>query len=202
MSDISDKTVTIVGGLVATTSVSAPTSTFGSANASLTTIQASGGIYPYSFAITTPSSLPTGMTIDPVTGVIGILATTPAGTYDMVVTATDSTTGTPLTGTISFSIVIALNIANTSPTAQTNGTTNVLFTASATGNTGTVAWTLLPASTTLGFVINSSTGAVTAANVASAIGSATVTVIATDSASATGATGNAVGQRTVSVTVN
>ncbi len=195
-------TVTIAGGLVATTSVSAPTSTFGSANASLTTIQASGGIYPYSFAITTPSSLPTGMTIDPVTGVIGILATTPAGTYDIVVTATDSTTGTPLTGTISFSIVIALNIANTSPTAQTNGTTNVLFTASATGNTGTVAWTLLPASTTLGFVINSSTGAVTAANVASAIGSATVTVIATDSASATGATGNAVGQRTVSVTVN
>ena len=194
--------LTIAGGLVVSTSVLAPVSTFGTANASLTTIQASSGVYPYSYAITTPSSLPTGMTIDPLTGVIGILATTPAGTYNVVVTATDATSGTPLTGTVSFAIVIALNISNTSPAAQTHGTTTALFTASATGATGTVTWSLTSAGTALGFVINSTTGVVSADNVSSAIGSSTVTVIATDSASATGATGNAVGQKTVSVTVN
>ena len=109
-------TVTVAGGLVVSSSGTAPyLATFGTPSASLTTVQGTGGVYPYLYAITSPVSLPTGMTINSATGVVGTTALTPAGTYHVTVLATDSTSGTPLTGSITFDIAVALQISRTAP---------------------------------------------------------------------------------------
>jgi len=100
-------TLTIAAGLVLSGPSATVTGSALTANAALTTVQAAGGTYPYTYAITSPSSLPAGMTINSSTGVIGVTALTPAGTYHMTVQATDSMSGTPLTGTISFDITLS-----------------------------------------------------------------------------------------------
>jgi hypothetical protein len=197
-------TVTIAGGLVVASSGTAPyTGTFGTANATLTTISATGGVYPYTFAITSPASLPTGMTIDANTGVIGITALTPAGTYHVTVTATDSTADTPLTGTATFDIVVALHVVSSGVTAGTAAQVNAnLGTVSATGNTGTVSYTIdSTTSPPAWFTVNSSTGVIGTTSSAVA-GTYSVTVIATDSTTATGAASAGTGKTTVSITIN
>ncbi len=72
----------------------------------VTTIQPSGGIAPYTYAL---ASNPTaaGITVDPNTGIVSVDATVAAGAYTVTVTATDSTTGTPLTGSITFTITLS-----------------------------------------------------------------------------------------------
>ena len=100
-------TLVVAGGLFLTGPSSTITASTGTADAAIATVTATGGTYPYTYAITSPSSLPTGMTINPATGVIGITAATPAATYNITVTATDSTSGTPLTGTFSFTITLS-----------------------------------------------------------------------------------------------
>ena len=67
-------------------------------------LTAAGGIAPYSFAVSS-GTLPAGLTINATTGVI---AGTPAGSGDttFAITVTDSTTGTPSTATISYTLQI------------------------------------------------------------------------------------------------
>ena len=193
-------TVTVAGGLVVSTSGSAPyLATFGSASATLTTAQGSGGEYPYTYAITSPSTLPTGMTINSATGVIGTTALTPAGTYHVTVLATDSTSGTPLTGSVTFDIVVALQISRTAPTSRANGVAGAISTVTATGATGTITYTLDATTAALGWVtINASTGAV-AVTSGSVAGVVNATVTATDGTAAPGA--SSAGTATIGVTI-
>jgi uncharacterized protein (TIGR03437 family) len=193
-------TVTVAGGLVVSTSGPAPyLATFGSASATLTTAQASGGEYPYNYAITSPSPLPTGMTINSATGVIGTTALTPAGTYNVTVLATDSTSGTPLTGSITFSVNVALQISRTAPVSRANGVAGAISTVTATGATGTITYTLDATTAALGWVtINASTGAV-AVTGSSVAGVVNAVVTATDGTAAPGAA--TAGTATISVTV-
>jgi len=188
-------TLTVAGGLFITAAGSSPfTGTFGTANASVTTVTAAGGVFPYAYAITSPGSLPTGMTINASTGVVGITALTPAGNYSVTVTATDSTTGTPLTGSVAFAINVGLLMtpSNTlSPTASAGGAVRTI---TATGNTGAVTY----ATATTGFTVNSSTGVVSATAGALAANSYAVVVTATDATAAPGAASAATG--TVSFT--
>jgi hypothetical protein len=194
-------TLTVAGGLVLSSSGGAPyNGIFGTANASLTTVVATGGTYPYAYAMTAPGTLPTGMTINAVTGVVGITALTPAGTYHVTVQASDSTSGTPLTGTLTFDIVVALQMSRTTPVTQTHGTPGTLSTVSTTGAIGTITYTLDAPSLALGFTINSSTGAV-GSGIAVA-STPTVIVTATDSATAPGAATAGVGTISIAVTVN
>ena len=196
--------LTVAGGLVVSSTGVAPyNGTFGTANASLTTVSAAGGVYPYSFAITSPGTLPTGMTIGAGTGIIGITALTPAGTYHITVTATDSTAITPLTGTITFDIVVALHMARTAPATGTSGTASNISTVSATGNTGTLSYSLDATTLGLGWVaINSSTGVVSITTGAPASTSITATVTATDGTAAPSAATPGTGTITVVVATN
>src|SRR5258708_14217008 len=140
------------------------------------------------------------MTINAVTGVVGITALTPAGTYHVTVQASDSTSGTPLTGTLTFDIVVALQMSRTTPVTQTHGTPGTLTTVTATGAIGTITYSLDAPSLALGFTINSSTGAVGSGT---AIASTpTVIVTATDSLTAPRAATAGVGTISIPVTVN
>ena len=83
---------------------------------------------------------------------------------------------------------------------------DVLTTVTATGNSGTIIYTLDAASLTKGFLINASSGAVTQGT-AVAADSGNITVTATDSVTkATGASnlakGFGTGSKTIAVTVN
>jgi uncharacterized protein (TIGR03437 family) len=194
-------TLTVAGGLFMTSVGSGTyTGTFGTANATLTPlVSATGGTFPYAFTITAPASLPTGMTVGATTGRVGITALTPAGTYHVTATATDSTAGTPLTGAITFDVVVNLRMANTTPVSQAHSTAGVLTTVSATGNTGTITYSLDAASITAGLAIDPSTGDVTPGTATAATYSITVT--ATDDTAATGAASPGTGTTTISVTV-
>lgn len=74
------------------------------------TISASGGVAPYTYAITA-GSLPLGLSLNGTTGEISGTPTSP-GTYPFTVTATDSTAPTAITGSQVYSVVIYLQLAN------------------------------------------------------------------------------------------
>lgn len=194
-------TLTVAGGLVVTSTGSSPySSTYGTASATLTTVSAAGGTFPYTYAFTS-SPIPLGMTINTTTGVIGVSALTPAGTYNLTITATDSAT-TPLTGTLSITVVVALRVVASGPVAGTAGSASTITTPTTTGQTGTLTYTLDATTAALGWVtINSSTGvvAVTSGSVA---GTYPVTITATDGTAASGSSANATGTATISMVIN
>lgn len=194
-------TITVAGALYLTSSGTAPyNEVYSVPNATVTTVSAVGGTYPYTYAITSPSPVPVGLTIDSATGVISV-GTIPAGTYHLTVTATDSAS-TPLTGTLTFDLVVALKLTNTTPTAVTATNAGAITTVSATGNTGTITYTLDATTAALGWVtINSSTGAV-AVTSSSVAGSYPITVTATDGTAPTGASSVATGTVTFTMTIN
>lgn len=194
-------TITVAGALYLTSSGTAPyNEVYSVPNATVTTVSAVGGTYPYTYAITSPSPVPVGLTIDSATGVISV-GTIPAGTYHLTVTATDSAS-TPLTGTLTFDLVVALKLANTTPTAVTATNAGAITTVSATGNTGTITYSLDATTAALGWVtINSSTGAV-AVTSSSVAGSYPITVTATDGTAPTGASSAATGTVTFTMTIN
>ncbi|HVW84093.1 MAG TPA: putative Ig domain-containing protein [Bryobacteraceae bacterium] len=196
-------TLIVAGGLFMTSSGSAPYhATFGTASAAQTAALATGGTYPYTYAITSPASLPAGLTVNPTSGVVGTSALTPAGTYHVTVTATDSTSGTPLTGSITFDIVVALQVSRTNPVAVTAGSAGTITTVSATGNTGTVTYALDAATAALGWVtLNSSTGVV-AVTTGSVSGTKSITVTATDGTTPANATAAGTGSVTFTMTIN
>ncbi|MES2834634.1 MAG: IPT/TIG domain-containing protein [Pseudomonadota bacterium] len=77
-------------------------------------IAASGGVAPYSYAVTA-GVLPNGLTLSPSTGV---LSGTPSdnGTFNFTVTATDSATGNgPYAGSRAYSLFIALDPPTANP---------------------------------------------------------------------------------------
>jgi hypothetical protein len=91
-----------------------PTNVGGTANAQLNnsmnqfTLQATGGVLPYSWAVTT-GSLPTGIVLDSATALVH---GTPTGTTQtFIVTVTDSTGGTPLTATQSLTLTVATPVS-------------------------------------------------------------------------------------------
>lgn len=196
-------TLTVAGGLYVTNTGTSPFDyTFGTAHASISTVAATGGTYPYTYAITAPASIPTGMTVSS-SGVVGVTALTPAGTYPVTVTATDSA-ATPLTGSANFTIVEALNVTNGGSVAAVSGGSagNITGALTTAGETGTVTYSLDATTAALGWVtINSSTGAV-AVTSSSVTGSYPVTVTATDSTTAPGSSTAATGTYTFTMTIN
>ncbi len=186
-------TLTVSGGLFASASGTSPfTGTFGTAISTVTTVSVSGGTFPYTFAITTPSSLPTGMAVGASSGVVSTTTLTPAGNYNITVRGTDATTTTPLTGSTTFALNIGLLMTPTSSLAPLSGVGGPVRTITATGGTGTIAY----ATATSGFTINSTTGVLSASNTLGA-GTYTVIVTATDGTVAPGAATAATGTITL-----
>jgi uncharacterized protein (TIGR03437 family) len=197
--------VTIAQGLFMSTTT--PTvSTFATLNAGVSTVTASGGVsaYHYSMVITS-HSLPTGLTIDAASGVISTTTATPAGSYLLKVTALDSTSGTPLTGSITFTIVIHDKLVATTPVSfSVGGSTapGVFNTMTTTGGSGTYTYALDVA--TQAFVnansawlsFSTSTGVLTVGSGYVQTSSFTVTVTATDSTTPANASAAGTGSTT------
>ena len=189
-------TITVAGGLFVTSSGTSPhTGTFGTADAAVSTVTATGGTFPYAYDITTPSTDPVGMTLGASSGVLGYTALTPAGNYSITVTATDFASPA-VTGTTSFAVNIALLMTPSSTATPSTGTAGPVRTITATGNTGAVTY----ATATAGFTVNSSTGVVSSTN-GTAAGTYTVVVTATDATVAPGAAAVATGTVSFSATV-
>ena len=199
-------TLTVAGGLVVTSSGVAPyNATFGTAVGTVTRATAVGGVFPYAYAITAPGTLPTGMTINATSGIISTTVLTPAGTYNVTVTSTDSTAGTPLTGSVTFTIVVALRMVKTSTVNGANGVASTITTVTATGATGTITYTLDATTLALpnGWVtIDANTGVVSITTDAPVAASTTVTVTATDGTAAPGAATAGSGTITFTFAVN
>ena len=192
-------TITVAGGLFVISSGASASpylGTFGTANASIATVTATSGIFPYTYAITSPVSIPAGMTVNASSGVVAILSTTPAGNYTVIVTGTDSTSTTAVTGSTSFAINLALLMTPSATATPTNGAAGPVRTITATGGTGTITY----ATATAGFTVNGSTGVVSSTN-GTAAGTYTVIVTATDGTAAPGASSVATGTVTFSATV-
>ncbi len=201
-------TITVYGGLVVTSSSGTGTGTFGTANTTmLPTITPTGGTFPYTFAISS-SPAPLGMTVVPsgctnganpctngATAKLETAASTPAGTYVVNVTATDSAT-TPVTGSVSgITITVAPKLTVSTPTPQPATTAGVLVTVTAqTGNTnGTVVYSLneytsntdgTPLGSPSGLSLDTATGNLTPGTAVA--GTYYLTVTATDSAGSGG----------------
>ena len=151
------------------------------------TLQASGGIAPYSWALGSGTTLPTCLTLKST----GVLTTTSgtapaascAGTYsDITFTVTDSGTATPLTATspaLTISIVAAPAITFTGAVPAT-GTYNAAYSgsAAATGGAGALAYSISGGSMPGGLSLNPATGAIT--GMPSAVGTFNFTVQAAD----------------------
>jgi uncharacterized protein (TIGR03437 family) len=193
-------TITVTGGLEMVSSNSGPfAATFDVLSASLTTITPAGGIpggYTFGLISSTSQAPVTGLQIN-ASGVISSQTTTMAGVYNMIAKAHD-TSAPPLTGAYSFAINVALNMPAPSTTPRPSGTSaGVLATAVATGNSGTLVYSLDGASLTKGFLISASSGALTVGT-APALANWGVTVTATDGT----APANAAAVGTASVSFN
>ncbi|WP_316813794.1 putative Ig domain-containing protein [Pedobacter heparinus] len=149
------------------------------------TITASGGIAPYSFAVTA-GALPPGLTLS----TTGVLSGTPSGggTFNFTLTATGSSTGTgaPHTGSRAYSIVVAPPTVLFPATSLANGNAGVAYSATlnpANGGTAPYSYVLTAGALPPGLSLNS-TGALSGTPTAS--GTFNFAVRATDASTGSG----------------
>jgi hypothetical protein len=109
--------VVTVGNGLFMTDTTQTTGTFGSANAAVTIVTATGGVAPYGYVLPGGYTTATGIAINQTTGVVSTAATTKAGTYNLAVSAVDSGT-TPLS-TTTFPVVVGLNVPAVTPNSIT-----------------------------------------------------------------------------------
>jgi len=143
-----------------------------------TTLTASGGTSPYTYAVTS-GSLPAGLSLS--SGVISGTPTT-AGSYTFTVTATDNSS---YTGSQSYTLVInSVPTITLTPTTLSAGTVGTSYSATLTASGGASPYTYsVTGSLPTGLSLSSS-GAIS--GTPTAVGSYTFTVTATDSSSYTG----------------
>jgi hypothetical protein len=193
-------------GLVLSTDGGNPpyTAAFGSIGA-LTNVSATGGVYPYTFTIT--SAAVAGMSIDGTAGASSALSMTAslkAGTYTVTVQATDSSPS-HVTGTITFDVAIGLAMAHDTILSPSKTSGGAVTTYTTTGQTGTLTYDLDAPSKALGFQISSPGGAISLSSTNTVTGGSTYSVIVTvtDGTLATGAKtgGYGAGTDTIGITV-
>jgi uncharacterized protein (TIGR03437 family) len=153
----------------------------------VSTMTASSGIAPYTYTIT--SSVAAGIAFGS-GGSANVLSTssaTPAGNYTVTVGATDSTTGTALTGSDTFPFTVALNVTKSALATIANGASGTLTTISVAGSAGGTPTFALDATTLArGWIAIDSSGNITLSGAVTGTWSVTVTV--TDGAAPTGGT--------------
>ncbi|OWG15640.1 hypothetical protein KDK82_3133 [Delftia sp. K82] len=144
------------------------------------TFTASGGTAPYTYA--SSGTLPTGMTFNASTGVLGGTPTA-AGSFTFTITATDSSTGTgaPFTsGSTSYTLVVNSTNADLSALALSSGTLapgfgagTLAYTATVPNTSSTVTVTATAADAGATILVN---GAAASTPVALNVGSNTVSI--------------------------
>ena len=187
-------TLTVTAATVTVAPASLPAATVGAAYSQ--TITASGGTSPYSFAVTS-GSLPAGLSL--ASG--GVLSGTPTagGTFSFTVTATDSSTGAgPYTGSMAYTLTVNAATITVAPASLPAATVGAAYsqTITASGGTSTYSFAVTSGSLPAGLSL-ATNGALT--GTATAGGSFTFTVTATDSSTGTGPY---TGSRTYTLTVN
>lgn len=150
------------------------------------TITASGGIGPYSFAVSA-GALPTGLTLDSGTGVLSGTPTQ-SGTLNFTVLATD-TNGQ--TGSRPYSLVVAVPGLTVSPSTLPGGAKSAAYgpeTLTASGGNAPYSFAITAGVLPTGLTLSSSTG--TLSGTPTAPGTFNFTVTATDATTGTAATGS------------
>ncbi|MCB1228584.1 MAG: putative Ig domain-containing protein, partial [Verrucomicrobiales bacterium] len=132
------------------------------------TLTASGGVAPYTFAVTT-GSLPAGLSLNTSTGAItGTPTSTSAASF--IITVTDST---GCNASNSFTVTPACPVITVTPNPLSSGTVGTAYSASPSASGGIAPYTWSATGLPAGLSINPSTGAITGTPTAS--GSATIT---------------------------
>jgi uncharacterized protein (TIGR03437 family) len=154
---------------------------YGTANAAVTTVSASGGIAPYTYAVTTPVTSNVAVSA---AGVVSALSSEAAGYVQVDITVTDSTPSTALVQDLFFDIPVAESLAATSGVTTLTGVAGLASTQTLTTITnaggGSVAYSLIqPDSAKCNMTIPSGVLTVPANCVA---GTYSVIVVGTDSA--------------------
>ncbi|WP_198554036.1 putative Ig domain-containing protein [Xanthomonas citri] len=175
-------TLTVAGATVILPATTLPAGTAGQAYSSAIT-PATGGIAPYSYALTA-GALPAGITLNSSSGALSG-TTTSVGSFSFTVTATDSTSGTPSQGTRGYTLNIAAPTIAVAPSTVPTATRGTAYSQTLNASGGTAAYTYaitsgaLPAGITL-----ASNG--TLSGTAMVEGTFNFTVQATDANSFTG----------------
>ena len=148
-------------------------------------LSASGGVAPYSFAVTA-GALPAGVTLS----AGGSLSGTPTagGSFNFTVTATDASPFPgPFTGSRAYTLVVDPPTVVLAPTALAGGTLGAAYSSAitaATGGTSPYSYAVTAGALPGGLVLNASTGAIT--GTPGALGTFNFSVTATDSSTGTG----------------
>lgn len=148
-------------------------------------VSASGGTAPYTFSVSS-GALPTGLTLDPATGVISGTPTT-AATFNFTITAADAS---GCLGSRPYTVTMAAPgcpVITLNPTTLPAGVTAVPYSQSVAASGGTAPYTYTVSNGALptGLTLNSATGSITGVPVQP--GLFTFTIRATDNASCPGA---------------
>src|ERR1039458_56463 len=146
------------------------------------TLQAAGGITPYTWAVTT-GSLPAGLSLNAATGAITGTPTGPqVGTISFTVTVTDSESPTK-TANANLSITVSAPPLSVTTTSLAGGTLGTAYnvTVAATGGITPYTWSISLGALPAGLTINANTGVISGTPTGSATGLTNFTVKVTDS---------------------
>ena len=174
-------TLTVNAATITVAPASLPAATVGAAYSQ--TIKASGGTSTYSFAVTS-GSLPAGLSLATNGALTG--TATAGGSFTFTVTATDSSTGTgPYTGSRTYTLTVNAATITVAPATLPAATVGASYsqTITASGGTSTYSFAVTSGSLPAGLSL-ATNGALT--GTATAGGSFTFTVTATDSSTGTG----------------
>jgi len=146
------------------------------------TVTASGGTAPYTYAVTA-GALPAGMTLSSA----GALSGTPAagGSFNFTITATDSTGGTPVTGSQAYTLTVNAPTISVSPSSLPDGTLSVAYSQAITASGGTAPYTYAITAGALPTGLGLSSGG-SLSGTPTASGTFNFMVTATDSSTGTG----------------
>jgi hypothetical protein len=181
---------------LAITPITLPAGTVGTAYSQ--TLQATGGVAPYTWAVTT-GTLPAGLGLNSSSGVIsGTPTTAGVGTAAFTVTVTDSELPTAMTAPANLSITINATPLSINTKSLPAGTVNVVYgaTLQASGGVGPYTWTITMGTLPANLTLNGSTGVIS--GTPNATGTSNFTVQVADSETPTAMTFTA----SLSITIN
>jgi hypothetical protein len=154
-------TITITPSGITITTTSLPNGSVD--NAYTTTLAATGGTTPYTWAVTS-GTLPGGLNLNPASGVISGTPTTAITATPLTFTVTDSTTPTSLKQTVNLTLTINPPTATITITNTTlpNGAINTAYntTLNATGGVAPYTWALTSGTLPAGMNFNTTTGVI------------------------------------------
>ncbi|KAA8917981.1 autotransporter outer membrane beta-barrel domain-containing protein [Xanthomonas sontii] len=131
-------TLTVAAPTVTLPATTLPNGTAGQAYSAAIT-QASGGIAPYTYAVTA-GALPAGVTVNSATGALSGTPTV-TGNFSFTLAATDSTSGTPGQASRSYTLAIVAPTLTVAPSTLPSGTAGTAYSQTLSTSGGTAPYT-------------------------------------------------------------